>query len=188
MPPHPGNKAQSLYKMETVSVNFASVTSNPQISMPSSTNVWFLFILPEGDSLTVGQFYVSVCLGLLHVFSNSGTQGQGAALVRQRQHGRSPVSTWRRRGIYKRQSQTTWVSLKLLPTQGAPHLPQAKENHMTTPQVKGVRKDTPSTGKHIKEGNKVVNKSQNEPRFEVKYFCFESQFFHLLFECAQASP
>lgn len=138
--------------MDTVSVSFASVTSSPQISMPYGTNVWFLFTLPEGSSLIVGQLYVSVCSGLLHVFSHSGAQGEGAAPVRQRQRGMCHVSTWRRRGTYMRQSQTTWVSLKLLLTQGAPHIPLAKKNHVATPQVKGRRKDTPLQGSITRKG------------------------------------
>ena len=76
-------KHNSRYNMETVSVSFAAVTSNPPISMPYSTSTCSLFTLPEGYSPIRGQFYVSVRSVLFHCFLILEPQGGGAALVDQ---------------------------------------------------------------------------------------------------------
>lgn len=123
---------KSLYNMEAVLVSFCCSDKQSRNLNTSYTNTCFLFTLPEGCSLTVGQFYVSVCSVLFHVFSPSGTQHEGAAFVRDMRHGVLHVFSWQRKGMHERQSQTMCVSLKPLLRHGAPHMPLVKESHKVT--------------------------------------------------------
>lgn len=123
----------------------------------------------------------------------TGAQGEGAVFLGDTQRGLFHIFSQQRKGAHERQNQTTGVSVKLLHRLGIPHVPLAKESHMTKHNLSGwertLQLQGSPAGKGVRDCERITECTQTSAsaRFQVKYLCFESQFSKRNVDCTQAS-
>lgn len=138
---------------------------------------------------TVGHSLCRCCsMGFL-----TGAQGEGAVFLGDTQRSLFHVFSRQRKGARERHNQTTRVSVKLLRRLGTPHVPLAKESHMTKRNLSGWERTLQlqggTAGKGVSDCERITECTQtsDSTRFQVKHLCFESQFSQRNVDCTQAS-